>query len=66
MKKGAFLDIKVQRRGNPQMNTANSKEASNFESGRIHEEYDWIHNRGWKDVPGATESIWAEKTNKNT
>lgn len=46
MKKGAFLDIKVQRRGNPQMNTANSKEASSFESGGIHEEYDWIHNRG--------------------
>lgn len=45
----------------PQMNTANSKEASNFESGRIHKECDWIHSRDWKDVLGATESIWAEK-----
>lgn len=48
----------------PQMNTANSLEVSNFESGRIHEECDWIHIRGWKDVLGATESIWAEKTHK--
>lgn len=30
----------------PQMNTANSVEASNLESGRIHEEWDWIHSRG--------------------
>lgn len=46
VKKGACLDIKVQRRETPQMNTANSLEASNFESGRIHEECDWIHSRG--------------------